>query len=199
MSLRAALVPTLIAGLISIFPAAGSAQDSLTLAETLAGRVLFVTSGGYWEELAAPEPDDAAQSQQQADAAVKAADGAEPQAKNENAEAPVAAPTDAAAPRRGYYRLVAIRGEDDRSLVHLQQMELTPQGPEVTMSIGVEEINSLGGYVTDIRPEDSTGTATGPGFAAYIYLKTDPSVAEPDAWTLFVDEFGDIQVEQSTN
>lgn len=195
MLLRAAKIITLMAGLIAMTTVASSAQDSLTLAETLAGRVLFVTSGGYWEELATPDPDDAAQSQQPADAATKAPDGAEPQGKNENAEAP----TDAAAPRRGYYRLVAIRGQDNRSLVHLQQMQQTPQGPEVIMSIGIEEINSLGGYVTDIRPEDSTGTVTQPGFAAYIYLKADPSVAEPDTWTLFVDEFGDIRVEQSTN
>lgn len=197
MLLRAARIITLMAGLMPMITVASSAQNSLTLAETLAGRVLFVTSGGYWEELAAPDRDDAAQNQQLADAVSKPADGAEPQAKSEPPGAP--APTDAAALRRGYYRLVAIRGEDNRSLLHLQQMQQTPQGPETIMSIGIEEINSLGGYITDIRPEDSTGTVVQPGFAAYIYLKTDPSVAEPDTWTLFVDEFGDIRVEQSAN
>ena len=95
--------------------------------------------------------------------------------------------------------LIAIRGADNRSQLHLQQIALTPEGPELALSIGIDEINALGAYVTDIRPEDSTGAASAPGFAAYIYLKTDPKVAEPETWALYVDEFGEIQVERSSN
>ena len=64
---------------------------------------------------------------------------------------------------------------------------------------GIDEINALGAYVTDMRPEDSTGAATQAGFGAYIFLKTDPTVAEPETWALYIDEFGEIQVERSSN
>lgn len=169
----------LLACLASATPTAGLAQDAATLGETLPARILFVTSGGYWEETG----------QQEAD---KAADAGE--AKEETSE-PVAAP----AQNRGYYRLIAIRGEDNRSLLQLQQIALTPAGPELAKSTPVEAINDLGGYVTDIRPEDSTGAASGPGFAAYVYLKTDPKIVEPETWSLYIDEFGDMQVERSSN
>ena len=165
----------LLAGFVPAIASASLAQDVSALAESLSARLLFVTSGGYWEE---------------------AGDATE--TETQTAE-PVSPSAEAAPPKRGYYRLIAIRGADNSSQVHLQQIALTPQGPELALSIGVDEINSLGGYVTDIRPEDSTGAASGPGFAAYIYLKTDPKVIEPDTWSLYVDEFGDIHVERSSN
>ncbi|WP_394689779.1 hypothetical protein [Hoeflea sp.] len=154
------------------------AQDADGIAQSLNERVLFVTSGGFWEEASAPQGD---------------ADG---EASGKGDSTTETAPTTT---RRGYYRLVAIRGEDNRSLVELHQIALTPEGPQLALSIGLEEINALGAYVTDIRPEDSTGTASQHGFSAFIYLKTDPSATEPQTWALFVDEFGDIVVEKSSN
>ncbi|MEM5473194.1 hypothetical protein WNZ14_15805 [Hoeflea sp. AS60] len=154
-----------LACLVPVMPPAAFAQEATPLAESLSPRILFVTSGGYWE-------------------------------KDEDATASSEASSEK---QRGYYRLVAIRGEDNRSLVELQQIALTPAGPAIATSTGVEALNSLGGYVTDIRPEDSTGASSQPGFAAYIYIKTDPSVIEPETWALLIDEFGDIQVEKSSN
>jgi hypothetical protein len=192
-ALRVLLV---IAGLIAgpVMPA--PAQEAEEIAQGLNERVLFVTSGGYWEELvenqsdpsgvpgsSASEPGEAG-----ADAPAEAVE--EPQS---GTEAP------RSGTRRGYYRLVAIRGEDNRSLVDLQRIALTPEGPQLVLSISLEEINALGAYVTDIRPENSTGAASEPGFSAFIYLKTDPAVTEPETWALFVDTFGDIVVEKSSN
>lgn len=158
----------LLACLAPAMPAQGLAQEAPVLADTLPPRILFVTSGGYWEE--------------------------QNEAKDETAEL-----DEDVTEQRGYYRLIAIRGEDNRSLLQLQQIALTTNGPELATSTGIEEINSLGGYITDIRPEDSTGAASGPGFAAYIFLKTDPTVVEPETWALYIDEFGDMQVERSSN
>ncbi|OCW56685.1 hypothetical protein [Hoeflea olei] len=168
--------------LLALAPA-GAAQaqsDGDTLAGALSPRVLFVTSGGSWEGTA----DDAGDADK-ADAA--------------DATKPSDPAAEAAPAPRGYYRLIAIRGADNTSDLQLQQIALTPDGPELVMTTAVEEINALGAYVTDIRPEDSTGTASAPGFAAYIYLKTDPGVAEPETWSLYVDEFGEMQVERSSN
>lgn len=168
----------LLSGLVSAIASTSMAQDVSPLAESLSPRLLFVTSGGYWEE---------------------AADGGAATETQTQTTEPASSSAETAPPKRGYYRLIAIRSADNKSQVHLQQIALTPQGPELALSIGVEEINALGGYVTDIRPEDSTGAASGPGFAAYIYLKTDPKVIEPDTWSLYIDEFGDIHVERSSN
>ncbi|MEM5494236.1 hypothetical protein [Hoeflea sp. AS16] len=156
---RASKLLLVLACLAAAAPAAGLAQEAEKLAESLSPRILFVTSGGYWEQ--------------------------------EDAEA--------GSPQRGYYRLIAIRGEDNRSLVELQHIALAPGGPDVVTTTSIEEINTLGGYITDIRPEDSTGAASQMGFAAYIYLKTDPKVVEPETWALYIDEFGDIVVERSSN
>ena len=150
-------------------------EDPAALAGALSPRVLFVTSGGYWEE--SGESDAAA--------------ATEGETSPELAEAAPAS--------RGYYRLIAIRGADNRSEVHLQHIALTPDGPELVLSMGIDEINTLGAYVTDMRPEDSTGAASQAGFAAYIYLKTDPTVAEPETWAVYVDELGDLQVDRSSN
>ncbi|MBC7285148.1 hypothetical protein [Hoeflea sp.] len=182
MSLPAPKMLLLLAGLCApLAPQAHAQEDPSALADQLAPRVLFVTSGGYWEET---ESVDAA-------AAPEEADQTDADTSSDL--------TENAPPRRGYYRLIAVRGEDNRSRVHLQHIALTPQGPELALSMGIEEINALGAYVTDIRPEDSTGAASQAGFAAYIYLKTDPTVAEPETWAVYIDEFGDLKVEQSSN
>lgn len=154
---RLSKVALVLACLAPALPASGLAQEAAELAGGLSPRILFVTSGGYWE---------------------KAEEGAQ---------------------QRGYYRLIAIRGEDNRSLLELQHIALTPDGPQLLTSAGIEEINSLGAYITDIRPEDSTGAATQQGFGAYVYLKTDPKVVEPETWVVYIDDVGDIQVERSSN
>ena len=182
MHLPAPKILLLLAGLCTPLASQAYAQeDPATLAGALSPRVLFVTSGGYWEEI---EGSDAA-------AASESADQPDEETASELAEAVPAS--------RGYYRLIAIRGADNRSEVHLQHIALTPEGPELALSMGIDEINSLGAYVTDMRPEDSTGVASQAGFAAYIYLKTDPTVAEPETWAVYVDEFGDLQVDRSSN
>ena len=172
MPLPAPRTLLILAGLTALLAGPAQAQeDPASLAGALSPRVLFVTSGGYWEDSGEPSAD--------------APDQAEGETAPELAEAAPA--------RRGYYRLTAIRGQDNKSQVFLQHVALTPDGPDVALTIGIDEINALGAYVTDMRPEDSTGTATQAGFAAYIYLKTDPSVAEPETWALYIDEFGDLQ------
>jgi hypothetical protein len=54
-------------------------------------------------------------------------------------------------------------------------------------------------FVTDIRPETSTGITRQPGMFATVYLKTDPSASEPESWTVLIDEVGDIKIERATN
>lgn len=171
-------VLALLACLVPAAPALVSAQDVSPLAENLSPRVLFVTSGGFWQETLPAETSDGA----------------------ETGDTEKAGELDAAAvATRGYYRLIALRGPDNRSELYLQQVALGAEGPEVAMTLGIEEINALGAYITDIRPENSTGAASGPGFAAYVYLKTDPTVIEPETWSVYLDEFGDLRVEPSSN
>lgn len=154
---RLSKVAMVLACLAPALPATGFGQEAAEPATGLSPRILFVTSGGYWE---------------------KAEDGSQ---------------------QRGYYRLIAVRGEDNRSRLELQHIALTPEGPQLLASSGIEEINSLGAYVTDIRPEDSTGAATQQGFGAYVYLKTDPKIVEPETWVVYIDDVGDMQVERSSN
>lgn len=180
---------------LGLAAAPAASQDAFT--ESLSERVLFVTSGGYWEEIA--ESDEPVET-----AGAESADneGGDVQTSTESgsdAPADAAAANDAPPAARGYYRLIAIRGQDNRSQLILQQIALTPEGPQLAMSIGIKEINALRAYITDVRPENSTGRSSGPGFAAFIYLKTAPEVVEPETWALFVDEFGNIVVEQSSN
>lgn len=171
----------LFASLAVAAPAPGLAQDAEGIAETLPERVLFVTSGGYWDDVARAADAGAGT------ASGDAAEGGDPEASSSQEM------------RRGHYRLIIVRGEDNRSLAELQRIELAADGPVLDISMSLEEINDIGAYVTDVRPENSTGAASQPGFAAFIYLKTDPSVSEPETWTVFVDEFGDVVVEQSSN
>lgn len=188
---------SLAAAAIAMGLAAASAASQDAVTENLSERVLFVTSGGYWEEIA--ESDGPAE-KAGAESADNGEDGGQTSPEDgSDSPADASAAEDAPALVRGYYRLIAIRGQDNRSQLELQQIALTPEGPRLAMSIGVEEINALGAYITDLRPENSTGRSSGPGFAAFIYLKTAPEVVEPETWALFVDEFGDIVVEQSSN
>lgn len=154
-------------------------------AQILSPQVIFVTSTGYWEESAAQQATpDATQ-----DATPEAAQGA---TTTESAlPAPLA--------RKGYYKLIALRAADGTGRIHLQQIAVTPEGPQIVSSAELEEFSALNAYVTDIRPESSTGVTRQPGLFATVYLKTDPTAIEPDTWTVLIDDLGDIKVEPATN
>lgn len=176
-----ALVPTLRAGLIGLLIAASPALaediDQLPVTAT------FVVSGGSWEGEAETPPSTTTNPG-------KASSGAAP--------APQGA-TDARAVRGGYYKLVAIRQPDRTAKIYLQQILSAEAGPQVLESVELEEFAAIRPYVTDIRPEDSTGVSRQPGFFATVYLKTDPVQVEPESWTVLIDEFGEIRVERATN
>ncbi|NYJ09902.1 hypothetical protein GGI64_000921 [Rhizobium leguminosarum] len=169
MALRRILMTTVF--LIGWSAAAFPAQDAI-----LPASVIFATSTGYWEDDGnAPDVE-------------RAPTGAES----------VASPEGKATPRHGYYKLFAVRQEDRTSKVYLQQIAQTETGPAIASTVELQEFSDLKPYVTDIRPENSNGIIKEPGLFATIYLKTDPN-AEPDGWTVLIDEFGDITVEKATN
>jgi len=137
----------------------------------------FVVSTGFWEEV-----------------------GGEPSGKTEAKSTTGTDDTAAeATTRRGYYKLVAIRQPDRTAKVYLQQIALDETGPQVVESVELEEFTAIKPYVTDIRPEDSTGISRQPGLFATVYLKTDPVATEPESWTVLIDEFGEIKIEKATN
>lgn len=142
--------------------------------EILPDNIIFVTSTGYWEE-SGDLPNQAA------------------------GETPAGREAAPAAKRRGYYKLVAVRQPEGNMHVFLQQIALGPAGPTVVTSGELEEFSGIKAYVTDIRPEHSDGIARQPGLFATVYLKTDPAIAEPETWTVLVDDLGDIKVERATN
>jgi hypothetical protein len=144
--------------------------------------ITFVVSTGFWEETA----EEGAEAE--ATATPEAADAAQGGKAGQ-----------AGAARRGYYKLIAVRQPDGTAQVHLQQIEATGDGPKLASSTVLEEFSALKPYVTDIRPENSSGLTAQPGLFATVYLKTDPKAAEPDSWTVLIDEFGEIKIERATN
>ncbi|MCR6498531.1 hypothetical protein MUO32_05770 [Shinella sp. CPCC 101442] len=150
-------------------PAFGEGQSPVSEAIT------FVVSTGFWEEPAENDDDTSA-------------------AKPETAET-----VKSAALRRGYYKLIAVRQPDGTAQIHLQQIEATAGGPKIASSTVLEEFSALKPYVTDIRPENSSGVTAQPGLFATVYLKTDPKAAEPESWTVLIDDLGEIRVERATN
>ncbi|MBY5819049.1 hypothetical protein [Rhizobium leguminosarum] len=171
MAMRRILMTSLLLAGWSATAEAAPAQDAL-----LPASVIFATSTGYWE-------DDG-----NAPAVERAPTGAES----------VANPEGEGAQRHGYYKLFAVRQPDRTSKVYLQQIAQTETGPAIASTIELQELSDLKPYVTDIRPENSNGIIKQPGLFATVYLKTDPA-AEPDGWTVLIDEFGDITVEKATN
>lgn len=166
--------PLLLALFLAVTGANAHAED----ANVVSPEVTFVTSTGYWEEsgdpLSALDPN-----------------GTQTETPTE--------PRNAEGARRGYYKLIALRQQDGTAQIHLQQIEATPSGPEVVSSAELEEFSSLRAYVTDIRPETSTGVTAQPGMFATVYLKTDPAAREPETWTVLIDDLGDIKVERASN
>ncbi len=149
--------------------AAQTVIGTAEIASALSPRVLFVVSGGFWQE----EPDETE----------VIGDG--------DTTAPVAA--------RGYYRIVAMRSQDNTSRLYLQRIRLGDTGPDILDSLEIEALTDMRAYITDMRPESSSGIADRPGFAAFIYLKLDPASAEPDTYELFVDDFGDVAFLPASN
>ncbi|MBC2803355.1 hypothetical protein [Rhizobium ruizarguesonis] len=171
MAMRRVLMTSLLLAGWSIAADAAPAKDAI-----LPASVIFATSTGYWEDDGnAPDVE-------------RAPMGAES----------VADPEGRAAQRHGYYKLFAVRQPDRTSKVYLQQIAQTETGPAIASTIELQEFSDLKPYVTDIRPENSNGIIKEPGLFATVYLKTDPA-AEPDGWTVLIDEFGDITVEKATN
>ncbi|EJT07094.1 hypothetical protein [Rhizobium sp. CCGE 510] len=169
MALRRVLMTTMF--FIGWSATALPAQDAI-----LPASVIFATSTGYWaDDGNAPDVE-------------RAPTGAESVANHGGQ----------ATQRHGYYKLFAVRQADRTSKVYLQQVAQTETGPAITSTVELQEISDLKPYITDIRPENSNGIIKEPGLFATIYLKTDPS-AEPDGWTVLIDEFGDITVEKATN
>ena len=164
--------PMLASALAFLLIASGPAfaEDASPVSEA----ITFVVSTGFWEE---PAEDD---TQQNAAAA-----------KPETATPATA--------RRGYYKLIAVRQPDGSAQVHLQQIEATANGPKIASSAVLDEFSTMKPYITDIRPENSTGITTQPGLFATVYLKTDPKAAEPESWTVLIDDLGEIKVERATN
>ncbi|MEW7008416.1 hypothetical protein [Lentilitoribacter sp. EG35] len=101
--------------------------------------------------------------------------------------------------RKGYYRLSAFRQQDNTSALFLQKIANTDQGPEEVLTLELEEVSAMNAYITDMRPESSTGSSSNAGFAAYVYLKTDPSIVEPTTYSIYVDDLDDIFIEQASN
>jgi hypothetical protein len=151
---------------------AGEVQDPI-----LPTAITFATSTGYWED-----------------------DGSAPPVQRAPATAPQQTTTVGARQkaRHGYYKLFAVRQPDRTARIYLQQIAQNEDGPSIVSTVELQELNDLKPYVTDIRPENSTGMLKEPGLFALVYLKTDPN-ADADSWTVIIDEFGEVTVEKSSH
>lgn len=168
---------------------AAPAQDAAKVdadAQAIGARTLFVVSGGFWENQGGAEAGKAATDTPGGAAAAPDASA------DANAEPELPS-------GRGYYRVIAIRQPDNTSRVFLQQVALTDNGPQLVATRPIDEINGLAGYVTDVRQEKSDGVVDQPGLTAYVFIKRDPKETEPDTWTIFVDEYGAVSTEHTSN
>ena len=169
MRLRTALLTA------TLVTASADLARALTPADAiLPPAVIFATSTGYWVE-------------SPADIAIERAPGASADAAMPESQS-----------RHGYYKLFAVRQPDRTSKIYLQQIALSDNGPTVLSTMELQEFSDLKPYVTDIRPETSTGIIEQPGLFATVYLKTDPD-GESEGWTVLIDEFGELKVEKATN
>lgn len=167
-------------GPLGAYAGAQSNQDPV-----LPASITFATSTGYWE-------DDGT-----APAVAHAPAGAtSPAAPEATAPAVPATAIVRPRPRHGYYKLFAVRQPDRTARIYLQQIAQTDDGPSIVSTVEVQELNDLNPYVTDIRPENSTGRLNEPGLFAMVYLKTDPD-GDPNSWSVVIDEFGELAVEKS--
>lgn len=176
MAMRQALMATLIGAGLAVTGSAITAEAQTVHDDILPASIIFATSTGYWEDDGNSLPVERAPTTTQS---IGTGDSKPQQ-------------------RHGYYKLFAVRQPDKTSKVYLQQMAQNDTGPAVISTVELQEISDLKPYVTDIRPENSSGIIKEPGLFATVYLKTDPA-AESDGWTVLIDEFGDITVEKATN
>ncbi len=114
-------------------------------------------------------------------------------AQDENKSARSAEPT------RGYYKVIAMRQTDGTAKIYLQQIAYTANGPSLVETVELEEFTQMKAYVTDIRPESSTGASDVPGLFVTVHLKTNPTQKDADAWTVLIDELGDMKIEKASN
>ena len=104
-----------------------------------------------------------------------------------------------ATPQRGYYKLVAIRQPDRSARLYLQMIAVGDDGLRLVESAEHEDFTAIKPYVTGIRPDSMEGIASQPGFFATVYLKTDPTQARVEEWTVLIDDLGDLRVERASN
>ena len=176
MAMRQAFMTALLVCGWAIAAVAQTVHDDI-----LPASIIFATSTGYWEDDGNSLPVERAPTTTQS---VSTQNVREVDAKQQQ--------------RHGYYKLFAERQPDKTSKVFLQQIAQRDAGPAIISTVELQEISDLKPYVTDIRPENSSGIIKEPGLFATVYLKTDPA-AESDGWTVLIDEFGDITVEKATN
>jgi hypothetical protein len=177
MAMRQAFMTAFLVAGWAIAAEAQTVHDDI-----LPASIIFATSTGYWEDDGNSLPVERAPTTTQSVSTQNVSGGdAKPQQR-----------------RHGYYKLFAVRQSDKTSRVYLQQIAQSDAGPAIISTVELQEISDLKPYVTDIRPENSSGIIKEPGLFATVYVKTDPS-AESDGWTVLIDEFGDITVEKATN
>lgn len=145
------------------------AQAQTSDIDALPASVIFVASSGMWEQTA------------------KVPEGA------------TAPQTNSGEPTRGYYKVVAVRQGNGTAKIYLQQLAYTANGPSLVETVELEEFTQMRAYVTDIRPESSSGASDVPGLFVTVHLKTDPTQKEADAWTVLIDELGDMKIEKASN
>ncbi|MDP9808545.1 hypothetical protein J2W42_001387 [Rhizobium tibeticum] len=171
MNLRRTTLCALLLAVPALCARTAAAEDPV-----LPASIIFATSTGYWED-----------------------DGTTPGVQRAPSAAQTATPAAAPAkPRHGYYKLFAVRQADRTAKIYLQQIEQGDGGPAIASTVELQELNDLRPYVTDIRPENSSGMLKEPGLFAMIYLKTDPDV-ESETWTVVIDEFGEVTVGKASN
>ncbi|EPE99266.1 hypothetical protein [Rhizobium grahamii] len=171
MGLRPTTLCALLLTVSSLYAQPAAADDPI-----LPASIIFATSTGYWED-----------------------DGTAPAVQRvPSAPQPTASSPATAKPRHGYYKLFAVRQSDRTAKIYLQQIEQGDGAPAIASTVELQELNELKPYVTDIRPENSSGMLKEPGLFAMVYLKTDPD-AESETWTVVIDEFGEVTVGKASN
>lgn len=169
-TLPAPLFAALLTTAVAISPARG--DDGPTLPAT----IILATSTGYWED----RPNQPAPA---------IANSSETTPSSSSSSAPIAVP------RHGYYKLYAVRQANRTSKVYLQQILAADNGPQVLSTTELSDITALRGYVTDIRPENSSGIIREPGLFATVYIKRDID-GDAETWTISRDDLGEVTVEK---